>query len=103
MKISEILQHCKLTRDTEISFGYKYETQNFILDFYQNSAGQNILEQYARKIKGVWVDLVATDEEIQLMWNKLDNTQYHDDNEPVIEEETTDLYTHYGVQASNFY
>jgi len=104
MKISTILPLAKLTRDTEISFGYKYETQNFILDFYQNSIGQNILEQYARKIKGVWVNLVATDKELELMWDILDNTQYHDDNEPITdEEEISDLYTHYGVQQSNFY
>jgi hypothetical protein len=81
MKISEILPLCNLTRETEISFGYKYEAQNFILDFYQNSIGQNILEQYARKIKGVWVNLTATNKEIQLMWAKLNETEFHDDSE----------------------
>jgi hypothetical protein len=104
MRIAEILDKCELERLSDTSWGYTYSTQNFILHFYQTDVGVNILEEYTKKIKGLWVDLIATDEEIKLMWDKLNNTQYHDDSEPFSdEEEITDPYAYFGVPRENFY
>jgi len=68
------LNNAKFERLSDISFAYRYEDKSIVLAFYQDEIGKNILDEYAMNINGVWFTLVATDEQLKAMWNKLNST-----------------------------
>ena len=101
-KFSEILEKSKLTHESETSFGYRFETQNLILDFYKNDDGVNIIEEFCQKVKGVWIELNYTKNQFELIQKKLKSTPFME-TEKEIFEDRGDLYDYYGVNRADFY
>lgn len=94
---NEAFEKAILEYTSDTSWGYKYETQNFVLEFYQDETGKNHLEQYANRKGKYWFELTATDEQMKMMFEKLNNTSYNGS------EERGDLYDYYGVSQKDFY
>ena len=94
---NEAFEKAELEYTSDISWRYKYETQNFVLEFSQDESGNNTLEQYAQRKGKYWIDLFATDEQMKMMFEKLNNTPYKNS------EERGDLYDYYGVSQKDFY
>ncbi|SNA84097.1 hypothetical protein [Flavobacterium psychrophilum] len=99
-----LLKNAKLEVITDLSFGYKYEDKEVILDFYQDEKGKNHLEEFSICKDGFWFPVTASRYQIKAMFSKLNGSllsfQPTIDNE---EEEILDLYDHYGVNPKYFY
>jgi hypothetical protein len=98
----EIIETAKLKYIDDISWFYKYETKDCIVDFYQNEIGKNKVEQFAIKIDSRWISLTPTAEQVKMMFDKLNATPYQAVEPKVIHTDEIDLYNHYGVQLANF-
>ena len=61
---------------SDISWGYKYNSLDIVIDFYQNEDGENIIEQFCEKVKNNWHDITPTDFQIEVMFAKLNATPY---------------------------
>lgn len=97
-----MLDNSVLNRISDISWAYKFDNGTFVLDFFQNEDGKNHIEEFSTIVNGVKFDLMASDEQIKLMWGKLNNTPYHDEKErdsPF----SIDYNELYGVEPKNFY
>lgn len=99
----KILSTAKLKYIDDISWGYKAETNTYCVDFYQNKIGKNIIEQFSICIDGRWIEMKPTDEQVKMMFDKLDATPYKPVEPKVIHTDEIDLYDYYGVQHSNFF
>jgi hypothetical protein len=68
------LENAKLEVINDLSFAYRYEDANTIIDFYQDEVGENHLEEFAVNVGGAWITKLATDEQLKMMWDKLNAT-----------------------------
>lgn len=98
---SKILETAKLEYISDISWGYRVEHQDYILDFYQDEKGINHVEEFLLGKKDVWIAISPTKNQIYQMFDKLNKTEYR----PVKPEPEYigDPYEYYGVEPKNFY
>lgn len=71
-----IIESLAPTYMSDISWGYKYQSQDVVIDFYQDENGENIIEQFCEKVKNNWHDIAPTDFQIKVMFDKLNATSY---------------------------
>lgn len=97
----ELIKQAKLEYLSDTSWTYKFENQFYVIDFWQDDAGRNHVEQYLQQIDFYWCEIEPTDEELKLMWQMLNDTPYR----PVepISESIGNPYTYNGVKESDFY
>lgn len=96
------LANAKLEIINDLSFAYRFEDKNVILDFYQDEKGKNHLEEFSVLHNGIWFSMMANDYQLKQIWNKLNSTSLA--YETIVEEDPiTDLYDYFGVQPSNFF
>lgn len=96
------LLNAKLEIMSDISFAYRYEDSQIVVDFYQDEKGKNHLEEFCINHNGMWFPILANDYQLKQMWDKLNNTTL--DFDTIVEEEpVADLYDYFGVKPSNFY
>lgn len=72
----ELIKQAKLTYESDTSWGYKYESQFYIIEFYKDESGKNHVEQYLKYNGGMWIIILPTDEEIKIMYQILNDTPY---------------------------
>lgn len=99
----ELLKKAVLSYIYDTSWAYKIETQNLIIDFYQDESGKNIIEQFCVKIKNVWVELQVLEWQIKLMFQKLDNTPFKEVEPESFAYPILNYYDYYGVAQKDFY
>ena len=58
------------------SWSYLSETLNFVVEFYQDESGINQIEEFCQKVNKHWIQLIPTDAQIKLMFDKLNATPY---------------------------
>ena len=102
--IENLISNANLEYMSDISWGYDIETSNYYISFYKDDDGKNHIENFHRNVKGTWFEIIPTDEQLKMMFEKLDNTPYRE----VEVEHNSDswgenLYEKYGVSQSNFY
>lgn len=73
---NEIIESLKPEYLSDVSWGYKYEKYDFVIDFYQDELGKNIIEQFCKKIKNEWINVEPTDAQLKTMFEKLNRTPY---------------------------
>lgn len=96
------LGKAKLEVLSDISFAYRFENENLVIDFYQDEIGKNHLDELAVKHNDIRFPIIASDYQLKAMWHKLNSTSLAFDT--IVEEDPiTDLYDYFGVQPSNFY
>lgn len=61
---------------SDISWAYKHESHNLVVDFYQDETGKNIIEQFCVKMKGDWRDVEPTEAQLKTMFKQLNNTPF---------------------------
>lgn len=100
--LTEAIQSAKLEYLSDTSWAYHNTIQQdkISIDFYQDETGQNHIEEFCIKQKGIWIAILPTDEQVKLMFKMLNDTPYR---EVEIFEEIDDLYFHNGVKQADFY
>lgn len=102
--INELIAKAELEYQSDISWSYEIENSCYAISFYKDENGKNQIENFHRNHKGMWIELVPTDEQIKLMFDRLNQTPYRE-----VEKEMSgefwgeNLYEKYGVSQSNFY
>jgi hypothetical protein len=96
------IESAKLEYISDIEWAFKYEDSNFCIYFYKDENGKNHIEEFLINKKGVWIDITPTDEQVKIMWSKLDAVPYRE-VESESSESITDLYDYYGVKREDFY
>lgn len=102
--INELIAKAELEYQSDISWSYEIENSCYAISFYKDENGKNQIENFHRNHKGIWIELVPTDEQIKLMFDRLNQTPYRE-----VEKEMSgefwgeNLYDKYGVSQSNFY
>jgi len=97
----QILASAKLEYHSDISWSYRAETKQYCIEFHQDETGGNHIEEFAICKKGLWIAVQPTRDQIQLMFEKLNDTSYRD-VEPEYDN-TCDYYDDYGVRPEMFY
>lgn len=103
-KVQKALESCKIEYISDTSWQYTNTVYNqtISISFSQNDSGDNSIDDFSYKHKGTWFDLTPTDEQVKLMYDKLNNTPYREMPEDVNQIET-DPYEEYGVKRQDFY
>jgi hypothetical protein len=103
-KLQEALESCEVDyfSDTSWQYSNKEHKQTICIEFSQNESGENSIDKFCYQRKGIRFDVTPTDEQIKLMWEKLNNTPYRKTPEEINEIEV-DPYEEYGVKRSYFY
>ena len=97
----QILASAQLEYHSDISWGYRAETKEYCIDFYQDETGRNHIGEFSLCKKGLWIAVQPTRDQTRLMFEKLNDTPYRD-VEPEYDS-TTDYYDEYGVRPEMFY
>ena len=61
---------------SDISWGYKYESQDVVIYFYKDENGENIIKQFCEKIENNWYDMTPKSYHVKIMFDKLNSTPY---------------------------
>jgi hypothetical protein len=99
--INQFIKSSKLEYLSDTSWSYTFETESISIRFTQQEDGSNEVEEFNVNQSGVWFTIVPTDEQLKLMFEKLNETPYREVEQ--FTEAITDYYNHFGVQRSNFY
>ena len=73
---TEIINNLKVDYLCDMSFAYKYETENIVISFYQDENGINIIDEFCKKIKNIWIEILPTEFQTKIMFNKLNTTKF---------------------------
>jgi len=99
--LNQAIEQAKLEYISDISFGYRFENQFLVVDFYQDENGKNTVEEFCQKHNGLWVAIEPTNKQIKRMFAILDDTPYR---EVEVEEfREPDNYDNCGVKPEHFY
>lgn len=102
--INELIANAELEYQSDISWSYNIENSNYCISFYKDENDKNLIESFHRNVKGVWIELIPTDEQIKLMFDRLNKTPYREVEQEVCNDSWGEnLYEKYGVSQSNFY
>jgi hypothetical protein len=101
LDLNQAIEQAKLEYISDISFGYRFESQFLVVDFYQDEMGKNHVEEFCQNHKGLWVAIEPTDEQIKRMFEILNNTPYREVEPEEFRE--ADNYDNCGVRPENFY
>ena len=100
-QVTEAIEKAKLEYQSDISWSYYYSDKSTSVHFfYKEDDNTNHIEEIAVFKNGIWIEVVPTDEQVKLMWDKLDKTDYRQSESF---EEIQDLYDYNGVKRENFY
>jgi hypothetical protein len=102
--LTEAIKTAKLEYLSDISWTYEsvINPNCISIQFWQSGSGKNDVSEFCVKVNGIWMDIVPTDEQLKLMYDKLNNTPYRKTLEEINEIEV-DQYEEYGVKQSDFY
>jgi hypothetical protein len=100
-EINNLISNAKLEYFNDISWHYRIETRRYCIDFAKDENGKNIIEEFSKLVKGVWIALTPTDEQIKMMWFILNMTPYRNDEFGFPSE--TDTYESTGTNPFNFF
>ena len=100
-QLTEAIKTAKLEYVTDIVWGFSFCSNQIAIDFYKDEMGKNHLEQFCVNLKGLWVTIEPTAEQLKLMWKMLDDTPYQEEEKEVFGDE--DNYFNNGVKPSDFY
>lgn len=97
--VMQMIADAKLDYHSETSWSYTYDDGKCCLTFHQTEAGRNEVVEFCIKKNGIWVDLIATDEQLKAMYKRLNETEYRpvEDND-----ELFDPYKEYGINPGMF-
>jgi hypothetical protein len=99
--INTAIEQAKLEYISDISFGYRFENQFLVVDFYQDENGKNHVEEFCQNHKGLWVAIEPTEEQVKRMFSILNNTPYREVEPEEFGE--ADNYDTTGTRPENFY
>ena len=97
----EVLQKAEPNYDSDIAWHYILKGQNYQIVFGQDDIGRNSIDEFSVLLRKKWVTILPTDEQIKLMFEKLDKTPYREDD--FVSEPISDEYDCNGVNRLNFY
>ena len=101
---TQAIQTAQVEYSSDTHYGYtNTENQKEIsISFYQDEKGEKHIDDFCVNVKGLWVAILPTEEQVKLMYKMLDDTPYR---EVELEEEFIypDHYFENGVRAVNFY
>jgi hypothetical protein len=72
------IAQAKLEYISDIEWAYRFENQFICVDFYKDESGINHVEEFCVNQKGLWIEVIPTDEQLQTMWKILNNTPYRE-------------------------
>lgn len=99
--LTQAINNAKLEYISDIEWNYTYEDKKVCVMFYKDENGHNHVEQFLQSHHGVWVEVLPTDEQLQLMYKILNDTPYRENIEESFREE--DNYDNTGTTPANFY
>jgi hypothetical protein len=101
LDLNQAIEQAKLEYISDISFGYRFESQFLVVDFYQDENGKNHVEEFCKNHKGLWVAIEPTEEQVKRMFEILNNTPYIEVEPEEFRE--ADNYDNCGVRPEHFY
>lgn len=100
--IAELIQSAKLEYESDTSWVYRNETPSISISFSQDETGKNHIDEFNHKHNGLWIELIPSDEQVKMMFDKLNETPYREVEEE-FSEAIHDHYDYYGVNRNHFY
>jgi len=95
------IQNAELEYISDTVWNYRFENQFILVDFYKDETGKNHIEQFLKKVNGLWIEIMPTDEQIKAMFKKLNDIPYREEEIEEIGEnldyQTDPYYGVYGI------
>jgi len=99
--LNQAIEQAKLEYQSDVEWSYFFQNKFCSVCFYKDENGNNRIEEFGVMEKGLFIEVLPTDEQLKIMFNKLNNTPYR---EVEIEEyREPDNYDNTGTNPKNFY
>ena len=99
--LNQAIEQAKIEYISDISFGYRFESQFLVVDFYQDENGKNHVEEFCQNHKGLWVAIEPTAKQVKRMFEILNDTPYREVEHEGFRE--LDDYESTGTRPEHFY